>query len=43
MKHPWLVGLLLGAALALAACSPADGGTIGTTPDPAPADFYDGY
>lgn len=43
MKHPWLVGLLLSVALALVACTPAEGGEGPTPSAPAPADFYDGY
>ena len=46
MKHPWLAALLLGAALALGACTPAEGGAGPTTPDPAtpgPVDFSDDY
>jgi hypothetical protein len=42
MKHRWLAILLL-AALALAACTPAEGGEGAGESTPAPADFYDGY
>jgi hypothetical protein len=43
MKNRWLVGLLLLAALALAACTPAEGGEGAEESTPAPADFYRDY
>lgn len=46
MKHRWLAALMLAAALALAACTPAEDGAGPAAPDsatPGPADFYDGY
>jgi predicted small secreted protein len=43
MKHRWLACLLLSAALALAACTPAEGGEDARESAPAPADVYDGY
>jgi hypothetical protein len=41
MKHRWLAALLFAAALAIAACTPAEGGAGSATPGS--ADFYDGY
>ena len=43
MKHRWLAVLLLTAALALGACTPAEGGEAPQESAPAPADFYDDY
>jgi hypothetical protein len=43
MKHRWLVSLLLSTVLALAACTPAEGGERLEESAPGPADFYDGY
>jgi hypothetical protein len=46
MKHRWFAALLLAAALALGACTPAEGGAGPATPGaptPDQADFYDGY
>lgn len=43
MKHRWLVGMLLVVAVALAACTPAEGGEGTGVSAPARADYYDGY
>jgi len=43
MKQRWLVGVLLSAALALVACTPAEPGEGLEGSAPAPADLYDGY
>ena len=41
MKRRWIAALLFAAVVALAACTPAEGGAGSATPGP--ADFYDGY
>lgn len=41
MKHRRLAALLLAVALALAACTPPEGGAGSATPGP--TDLYDGY
>jgi hypothetical protein len=43
MKHRWLACLLLSAALALPACTPAEGGEDAGESAPAPANVYEDY